>query len=145
MVGVIAGQSIGETTTQMTLNTFHNAGVGSKSNVTRGVPRIEELLRLSKNPKNPSLTIFLKNMDETDKDKSIKYANMITYTKLIDVVKSIQIYFDPVERSTFIEEDKLLLEQFYEFETILKEAAAAKDELSIPSQEFSKWIIRMEI
>ena len=144
MVGVIAGQSIGEPTTQMTLNTFHNAGVGSKSNVTRGVPRIEELLRLSKNPKNPSLTIFLKNIDETDKDKSIKYANMITYTKLIDVVKSIQIYFDPIERSTFIEEDKLLLEQFYEFETILKEAAA-KDELSIPSQEFSKWIIRMEI
>ena len=55
MVGVIAGQSIGEPTTQMTLNTFHLAGVGSKSNVTRGVPRIEELLRLTKNPKNLSL------------------------------------------------------------------------------------------
>ena len=56
MVGVVAGQSIGEPTTQLTLNTFHLSGVASKSNVTRGVPRIEEILRLTKNPKNPSLT-----------------------------------------------------------------------------------------
>ena len=60
MVGMIAAQSIGEPTTQMTLNTFHFAGVASKSNVLRGVPRIEEILSLSENPKNPSLTIYLK-------------------------------------------------------------------------------------
>ena len=59
MVGMIAAQSIGEPTTQMTLNTFHLAGVASKSNVTRGVPRIEEILSLSENPKNPSVTIYL--------------------------------------------------------------------------------------
>jgi DNA-directed RNA polymerase subunit A" len=41
-----------------TLNTFHFAGVASKSNVTRGVPRIEEILSLSENPKNPSVTIL---------------------------------------------------------------------------------------
>ena len=41
MVGMVGAQSIGEPTTQMTLNTFHYAGVSSKSNVTRGVPRIE--------------------------------------------------------------------------------------------------------
>ena len=58
-VGMIAAQSIGEPTTQMTLNTFHFAGVASKSNVTRGVPRIEEILSLSENPKNPSLTVYL--------------------------------------------------------------------------------------
>ena len=46
MVGMIAAQSIGEPTTQMTLNTFHFAGVASKSNVTRGVPSIEEILSL---------------------------------------------------------------------------------------------------
>ena len=44
MCGMISAQSIGEPTTQMTLNTFHFAGVASKSNVTRGVPRIEEIL-----------------------------------------------------------------------------------------------------
>ena len=63
MVGIIAAQSIGEPTTQMTLNTFHFAGVASKSNVTRGVPRIEEILSLSENPKIlPAPSIFyLKN------------------------------------------------------------------------------------
>ena len=67
MVGMIAGQSIGEVSTQMTLNTFHFAGVASKSNVTRGVPRIEEILSLSSEIKNPSLSIYLKPEDERQK------------------------------------------------------------------------------
>lgn len=141
MVGVIAGQSIGEPTTQMTLNTFHLAGVASKSNVTRGVPRIEELLRLTSNPKNPSLTIHLKPSEETDKDKAVKYANMIEYMKLSDLVKSMQICFDPNERSTFIESDRILLEQFYEFEDIMDECNGKSTE----SRQPSKWIIRMEM
>ena len=70
MVGIIAAQSIGEPTTQMTLNTFHFAGVASKSNVTRGVPRIEEILSLSENPKNPSITIMLKENDREDIQKA---------------------------------------------------------------------------
>ncbi len=141
MVGVIAGQSIGEPTTQMTLNTFHLSGVSSKSNVTRGVPRIEELLRLTNNPKNPSLTILLKPLDETDRDKAIKLANMIEYTKLVDLVKSIQICFDPNERSTFIETDRLLLEQYYEFEDMVAECAGGDAD----TRQQSKWIIRMEM
>ena len=48
MVGPVAAQSIGEPATQMTLNTFHFAGVAEKSNVTRGVPRLKELLHVSK-------------------------------------------------------------------------------------------------
>jgi DNA-directed RNA polymerase II subunit RPB1 len=143
MVGVVAGQSIGEPTTQLTLNTFHLAGVASKSNVTRGVPRIEEILRLTKNPKNPSLTVFLKQIDETDKDKAEIYANMLEHTKLIDVVKAVQIYFDPIENSTFIEEDKTLIDQFYEFENLMKECTETDDSQS--QTQKSKWIIRMEI
>ena len=53
MVGVVAAQSIGEPATQMTLNTFHFAGVSAKSNVTRGIPRLTELLHVSKNIKSP--------------------------------------------------------------------------------------------
>ena len=40
MIGTVTAQSIGEPATQMTLNTFHFAGVAAKSNVTRGVPRL---------------------------------------------------------------------------------------------------------
>jgi DNA-directed RNA polymerase beta' subunit len=143
MVGVIAGQSIGEPTTQLTLNTFHHSGVASKSNVTRGVPRIEEILRLTKNPKNPSLTVHLKPLDELEQEKAIQYANMMEHTKLVDVVKSLQICFDPQEESTLIEADKLLMEQYYEFENMVKECNEQEDgNVEIVK---SKWIIRMEM
>ena len=58
MVGALSAQSLGEPATQMTLNTFHFAGVSAK-NVTLGVPRLKEIINVSKRPKTPSLTIFL--------------------------------------------------------------------------------------
>lgn len=58
MVGNLAAQSIGEPATQMTLNTFHFAGVSSK-NVTLGVPRLKEILNLAKNIRTPSNTIYI--------------------------------------------------------------------------------------
>lgn len=143
MVGVIAGQSIGEPTTQLTLNTFHLSGVSSKSNVTRGVPRIEEILRLTKNPKNPSLTVYLNPLDEQDKDKASKYSNMLEHTKLIDVVKSVQICFDPNDRSTKLLDDKEMLEQFYEFEDMIDECIG--DNSDETEQPKSKWIVRIEM
>lgn len=58
MCGALAAQSLGEPATQMTLNTFHYAGVSAK-NVTLGVPRLKEIINISKKPKTPSLTVFL--------------------------------------------------------------------------------------
>lgn len=58
MCGVLAAQSIGEPITQMTLNTFHFAGVSAK-NVTLGVPRVKEIINVAKNVRTPSLTIYL--------------------------------------------------------------------------------------
>ena len=142
MVGVIAGQSIGEPTTQLTLNTFHLAGVASKSNVTRGVPRIEEILRLTDNPKKPAMTIHLKPVDEADKDRAAVYANMLEHTVLKDVVKSVQICFDPLERSTFIDMDKRIVESYYAFEDIMRECN--EEEQADPTTK-SKWIVRMEL
>ena len=143
MVGIIAGQSVGEPTTQMTLNTFHHSGTATGSNVTRGVPRVEELLRLTKNPKNPCLTIRLKPYDETDRDRAIAFANMIEYTKLVDVVKSVKICFDPFDKGTNIEEDKKWLEEFYEFEQIMEECIGEdKEETKLKK---SKWVLRMEM
>ena len=52
VVGSIAAHSIGEPATQMTLNTFHFAGVSSK-NVTLGVPRLKEIINVAKNLKTP--------------------------------------------------------------------------------------------
>ena len=143
MVGMIAGQSMGEISTQMTLNTFHYSGVASKSNVTRGVPRIEEILSLSSEPKNPSLTIHLKPDDETDKDKAHSIMYMIEHTKLQEIVQSIEICFDPDDLNTLINEDKATMEQYRAFEAMVDECANAAD--TEASHEKSKWLIRMEM
>ena len=67
-VGALAAQSLGEPATQMTLNTFHYAGVSAK-NVTLGVPRLKEIINVSKRPKTPSLTIFLHGQAARDAEK----------------------------------------------------------------------------
>ena len=97
MVGTVTAQSIGEPATQMTLNTFHFAGVAAKSNVTRGVPRLKELLSVSKNIKNPSLSIYLKDIKENDVTAIKKMKNSITKTCIRDLVRSTSIYFDPFD------------------------------------------------
>jgi DNA-directed RNA polymerase II subunit RPB1 len=58
-IGTVAAQSIGEPATQMTLNTFHFAGVSAK-NVTLGVPRLKEIINIAKKIKTPSLTVALR-------------------------------------------------------------------------------------
>lgn len=69
-IGAVGAQSIGEPATQMTLNTFHFAGVSSK-NVTLGVPRLKEILNLSKNIKTPGNIIYLSENDEKKFDKEV--------------------------------------------------------------------------
>ena len=172
MVGMIAAQSIGEPTTQLTLNTFHSAGVASKSNVTRGVPRIEEILSLSENPKNPSLTIYMKKDEEMDKEQVRDKIPSIEITILKEIVESVEICFDPDDMNTLIEQDKDIMSQYFEFEkmidecmsstteTMSKSLATSPEELGLGGaaaagpapltsasgtapNEKSKWIIRM--
>jgi len=143
MVGVIAGQSIGEVSTQMTLNTFHFAGVASKSNVTRGVPRIEEILSLSSDIKNPSLSIYLNKEDETNKERARTIMYMLEHTKLQELVKNVQLCFDPDDLNTLIIEDKEMIEKYMEFNQLFEDC---NDNISsVDEAEKSKWIIRLEL
>jgi DNA-directed RNA polymerase II subunit RPB1 len=142
MVGMIAAQSIGEPTTQMTLNTFHFAGVSSKSNVTRGVPRIEEILSLTENVKNPSLTVHLKPTDEEDREKAMNYMTMIENTCLGDIIDFIEIRYEPDSNTTIHTEDQLLMEQFNDFEQLMKKCNNSEDD---DEPEYYKWIVRMKL
>jgi DNA-directed RNA polymerase beta' subunit len=126
-------------------DTFHLAGVASKSNVTRGVPRIEEILRLTSNPKHPSLTVFLKQMDEDNADKAKQFANMMEHTKLADLVKSVNIHFDPDDKNTNIAEDKELMEQYYAFTQMVETCNADQNQTLSATEQKSKWIVRMEM
>jgi DNA-directed RNA polymerase beta' subunit len=124
-------------------DTFHFAGVASKSNVTRGVPRIEEILSLSSEIKNPSLSIYLKPEDETQKDKARSIMYMLEHTKLEEVVKSIEVCFDPDDLNTLISEDKDLIQQYKAYENMFAECSEVS--LENDQNEKSKWIIRMEM
>ena len=120
-------------------DTFHLSGVSSKSNVTRGVPRIEEIIRLTKNPKNPSMTIHLREMDRENQEKAKFFATIVEHTKMVDIVQSMQICFDPSDEHTNIREDELLMKQFYEFERQM----LGSDVENTCVQPKSKWIIRL--
>ena len=124
-------------------DTFHFAGVSSKSNVTRGVPRIEEILSLSSDPKNPSLTVFLKPEDEGDREKAQSIMYMLEHTKMKEVVASTEICFDPDDLNTLINDDESTMQQFRAFENMVDECMETS--LTNDTNEKSKWILRMEM
>ena len=135
-VGIIAAQSIGEPSTQLTLNTFHMAGVASKSNVTQGIPRLREILKVTKNPKATSLTIYMKPEFRKSKEKARQLVQDLELTLLRNITNKIGIYWDPTNEDTVIEEDRELL-AFYRFlEQGQPELAAATN---------SKWLVRLEL
>ncbi len=68
-VGIIAAQSIGEPGTQMTMRTFHYAGV-AEINVTLGLPRLIEIMDARKEPSTPTMTIYLEKDYGNDRDKA---------------------------------------------------------------------------
>ena len=138
MVGPIAAQSIGEPATQMTLNTFHFAGVSAKSNITRGIPRLIEILHVSKNIKSPSIMIFLKEEYAFDRNKVQFVKNKLESTKLKDIVIKSQIYYDPLNNinETIIDDDKEILEIYKEF--VNQENVGETEIFNSP------WIIRFE-
>uniref|UniRef100_A0A6C0APQ5 DNA-directed RNA polymerase n=1 Tax=viral metagenome TaxID=1070528 RepID=A0A6C0APQ5_9ZZZZ len=135
-VGIIAAQSIGEPSTQLTLNTFHMAGVASKSNVTQGIPRLREILKVTKNPKATSLTIYMKPEFRKSKEKARQLVQDLELTLLRNITNKIGIYWDPTNEETVIEEDRELL-AFYRFlEQGQPDVAAATN---------SKWLVRLEL
>lgn len=84
-VGCIAAQSLGEPSTQMTLNTFHLAGAGA--NVTLGIPRLREIIMTaSKNLKTPTMSVPLYN-DVTDK-QALKLTRYFTKLTLMELIAS---------------------------------------------------------
>jgi len=83
-IGIVAAQSIGEPGTQMTLRTFHYAGV-READVTLGLPRLIEILDARKSPKTPSMTIYLNEENRSSRSAALKIARKLVYTTLGDV------------------------------------------------------------
>ncbi|CAI4228736.1 unnamed protein product [Auanema sp. JU1783] len=131
MVGALAAQSLGEPATQMTLNTFHYAGVSAK-NVTLGVPRLKEIINVSKQLKTPSLTVFLQGNVAKEAEKAKDVLCKLEHTTLRKVTANTAIYYDPDVKNTCIEEDEEWVSIFYEMPDF------------DPSQA-SPWLLRLEL
>ena len=82
--GIITAQSIGEPGTQMTMRTFHYAGVATV-NVTQGLPRIIEIVDARKVPQTPTMTIRLKEDQKQDGNAAKKLAAAIEVTTTVNI------------------------------------------------------------
>lgn len=89
-IGIVAAQSVGEPGTQMTLRTFHFAGI-RELNVTLGLPRLIEIVDAKKVPSTPMMTIYLTDEYKHDKEKALEVARKLEYTKIENVVSSTSI------------------------------------------------------
>ncbi|KAI0311763.1 beta and beta-prime subunits of DNA dependent RNA-polymerase [Amylostereum chailletii] len=135
MCGTLAAQSIGEPATQMTLNTFHYAGVSSK-NVTLGVPRLKEIINVATNIKTPSLSVYLQPEISHDANATKQVQQELAYTSLRTVTAAVEIWYDPDPSTTIIEEDQVFVEAFF---------AIPDDDVESKLHLQSPWLLRLEL
>lgn len=121
----------GEPATQMTLNTFHYAGVSAK-NVTLGVPRLKEIINISKQPKTPSLTVFLQGAAGKDAAKAKDVLCRLEHTTLRKVTANTAIYYDPEPLNSVIAEDQEFVNVYYEMP-------------DFDTSRISPWLLRIEL
>jgi DNA-directed RNA polymerase subunit A' len=106
-VGIVAAQSIGEPGTQMTLRTFHYAGV-REQNVTLGLPRLIEIVDARRIPSTPIMTIYLTKKYRKSKEAATEIARNIIHTTLEDLAQA--IYKDPIREEVLVELSKTMME-----------------------------------
>ncbi len=107
-VGIVAAQSIGEPSTQMTMRTFHYAGV-AELNVTLGLPRIIEIVDARKEPSTPMMTIYLEPEYAKDREKAKEIAKKLEMLTIGDIVKRTEI--DMIDSKVIFYLDKREMER----------------------------------
>ncbi|CAE6495524.1 unnamed protein product, partial [Rhizoctonia solani] len=135
MCGTLAAQSIGEPATQMTLNTFHYAGVSSK-NVTLGVPRLKEIINVATNIKTPSLTVYLHPEYAADKHMAKSVQTELAHTTLRTITATTEIIYDPDPQNTIIDEDRDFVETFF---------AIPDESVERTLSQQSPWVLRIQL
>jgi DNA-directed RNA polymerase beta' subunit len=106
-------------------DTFHLSGVASKSAMTRGVPRLKELMKSTKNPKAIELTIPLRADLRDKKEEARRVAQELEFTLLQDLVTTSRIYYDPRDSDTLLREDADWLAYLAAFEQLSTTTMAA--------------------
>ncbi len=115
-VGTVAAQSIGEPSTQMTLRTFHYAGV-REFNVTLGLPRLIEIVDARKKPGTPIMEIPLTDEYKYSEEKAKEVARKIESTTIENVSKEINV--DPYEGAVIILDPEMLSDKGVKVEDVV--------------------------
>jgi DNA-directed RNA polymerase subunit A' len=140
-VGVVTAQSIGEPGTQMTLRTFHFAGVKER-NVTLGLPRLIELVDARKKPVTPTMDIYLDEEHKVSREKALQVAKEIIYTRVSDLIDKSDIDYSGILNFYFSEEQ--LVERGCELEQVFDVLKGSKKRYDI-SMKDKPYHIRVSI
>ncbi len=89
-IGIVTAESFGEPGTQMTLRTFHLAGV-AEANITLGLPRLIEIFDARKLPSTPSMEIYLKKPYNKDESQLERIISLIKEIKLPEILSDISV------------------------------------------------------
>lgn len=140
-IGVITAQSIGEPSTQMTLRTFHYAGI-REFNVTLGLPRLIEVVDARKKASTPIMEIYLDEEHSTSLEKAKEVARRIEHTTVENV--STEITFDPYEGIIIVLDEDMLKDKGLSKKDVID--ALSKLKLGdVVEDEENPWIIRVRI
>jgi len=105
-VGTVAAQSVGEPGTQMTMRTFHYAGV-AELNVTLGLPRLIEIVDARKKISTPTMAIYFQEDYAGDEEFVRTIANRIGKITLNDILKDFNVNYANMSLSIEIDEDQV--------------------------------------
>lgn len=105
-VGTVAAQSVGEPGTQMTMRTFHYAGV-AELNVTLGLPRLIEIVDARKKISTPTMAIYFEEDKKDDEIFVKKIANYIGKSTINDILKDFYINYADMRIEAVIDEKKI--------------------------------------
>ena len=140
-VGIVAAQSIGEPGTQMTMRTFHYAGV-AEMNVTLGLPRLIEIVDARKVPSTPMMEIYLKKEYASNLNEVKRIASNIETTTLKEVC---EIEIDAAHMEIIIRPDERKMEEKeIEREDIVRKIMKARGLKASVSTEGKEIKIKMD-
>jgi DNA-directed RNA polymerase subunit A" len=149
-VGTVAAQSVGEPGTQMTMRTFHYAGV-TELNVTLGLPRLIEIVDARKEIATPTMDIYFDEDRRDDEEFVRTLANQIGKSTINDILSDFNLNYGTMEveavlDSKKIEEKRLDREEINAaIEKAFKKAVINGDKVVIPSSKSDKSDSKFEI
>lgn len=136
MVGVIAAQTLGESSTQLTMNAFHTAGSASGASITRGLPRLREIIQITKKLKQQTMHVYLTPEYQKSKEDARKALAKITYTKLKDLISSTEIIYNGENTVSGHDEDREFMKSYKDFVSLF-----GLEEKNVNC--FSPWTLRI--